>query len=173
MFQACSCQQHAEIPEAQIPHVRLTASFCGVQLCQAYRNDGGKVVVILTRVPKLVIEATFRRTIPEDLRFGTTFVFRQGSVLVPGDLRQVAASAASSVVIISDRSRWASKQTGMKQARGLHVPASIHVLDREWELAWCRFSAGVPYACSQVSICAVRDAACRPACTVICWAALL
>ncbi|KAK9803748.1 hypothetical protein WJX73_000566 [Symbiochloris irregularis] len=75
------------------------------QLCQAYRNDGGKVIVILTRVPKLTIESTFRRTIPEDLRFGTTFVFRQGSVLVPGDLRSVAAAAASSIVIISDRSR--------------------------------------------------------------------
>ncbi|KAK9801967.1 hypothetical protein WJX73_003033 [Symbiochloris irregularis] len=75
------------------------------QLCQAYRNDGGKVIVVMTRKPKLELEATFRRIIPDSLRFGSTFVFRQGYVLVPGDLRKVAAAAAASIVIISDRSR--------------------------------------------------------------------
>lgn len=78
-----------------------------MQLCQAYRNDGGKVMVVMSRQPKLDIEATFRRIIPESLRFGSTFVFRQGSALVPADLRAVAASAASAIVIISDRSRCA------------------------------------------------------------------
>lgn len=76
------------------------------QLCQAYRNDGGRVIVVMTRKPKLELEATFRRIIPDVLRFGSTFVFRQGYVLVPGDLRAVAAAAAASIVIISDRSRW-------------------------------------------------------------------
>ena len=64
-------------------------------------------MAVLTRQPKLAIEATFRRIIPDELRFGSTFVFRQGNPLVPSDLRSVAASAASAVVIISDRSRCA------------------------------------------------------------------
>ena len=47
------------------------------QLCKAYRNDGGRVIVILTQQPKLEMEATFRRTIPKNQRFGSSFVFRQ------------------------------------------------------------------------------------------------
>ena len=47
------------------------------QLCKAYRNDGGRTIVIMSQQPKLDMEATFRRTIPKNQRFGSTFVFRQ------------------------------------------------------------------------------------------------
>ena len=63
------------------------------------------MLVVLSRQPKLHIEATFRRIIPDSLRFGSIFVFRQGNALVPADLRSVAASHAAAVVVISDRSR--------------------------------------------------------------------
>jgi hypothetical protein len=47
------------------------------QLCKAYRTDGGRTIVILSQQPKLEMEATFRRTIPKNQRFGSSFVFRQ------------------------------------------------------------------------------------------------
>lgn len=47
------------------------------QACLAYRADGGRVVVVLSSRDKLVMEAMFRRTIPEAARYGSTFVFRQ------------------------------------------------------------------------------------------------
>ncbi|KAK9818136.1 hypothetical protein WJX72_007697 [[Myrmecia] bisecta] len=75
------------------------------QMCLAYKNDGGRVVVVMTCREKLEMEATFRRIIPETARFGTSFVFRQGSPLVPDDLRMVSASAAASTMIVSDSSR--------------------------------------------------------------------
>lgn len=43
----------------------------------AYRGDGGRVIVVLSKREKLEMEAMFRRTIPEDARYGSTFVFRQ------------------------------------------------------------------------------------------------
>ena len=49
------------------------------QLCKAYRNEGGRTIVILSQQPKLEMEATFRRTIPNNQRFGSSFVFRQVS----------------------------------------------------------------------------------------------
>ncbi|KAK9866656.1 hypothetical protein WJX84_009216 [Apatococcus fuscideae] len=75
------------------------------QLCLAYKGDGGKVIVVMTNREKLEMEATFRRVIPESKRLGTQFVFRQGSCLVPDDLRMVAASDAGSTIIVSDSSR--------------------------------------------------------------------
>ena len=61
----------------------------------------------MTTREKLEMEATFRRVIPESKRLGTQFVFRQGSCLVPDDLRMVAASEAGSTIIVSDSSRYA------------------------------------------------------------------
>ncbi|KAG2488131.1 hypothetical protein HYH03_013277 [Edaphochlamys debaryana] len=75
------------------------------QLCQAYRADGGTVVVVLTERPKLEMEAHFRQVLPEPQRLGTRFVFRSGSPLVPDDLRRVAAADAATTVILSDQSR--------------------------------------------------------------------
>ncbi len=47
------------------------------QLSLAYRGDGGRVIVVLSKREKLEMEAMFRRTIPEEARYGSTFVFRQ------------------------------------------------------------------------------------------------
>lgn len=90
--------------------MRVDAATCNVvvvQLCLAYKNDGGRVIVVMTTREKLEMEATFRRVIPESKRLGTQFVFRQGSCLVPDDLRMVAASDAGSTIIVSDSSRYA------------------------------------------------------------------
>ena len=59
--------------QSVLTHVR------GVQLCKAYRSDGGRTIVIMSQQPKLEMEATFRRTIPKNQRFGSSFVFRQVS----------------------------------------------------------------------------------------------
>ncbi|KAG2488904.1 hypothetical protein HYH03_012534 [Edaphochlamys debaryana] len=75
------------------------------QLCQAYRSDGGTVVVVMSERPKLEMEATFRRTLPEPQRLGSRFVFRHGSPLVPDDLRRVAAADAATTVILADSQR--------------------------------------------------------------------
>ncbi|EIE20310.1 hypothetical protein COCSUDRAFT_67575 [Coccomyxa subellipsoidea C-169] len=75
------------------------------QLCLAYRTDGGRVIVVLSLVPKTEMEDTFRNIIPEDERYGSTFVFRQGNPLLPDDLRVVAASSAAATVLVSDTSR--------------------------------------------------------------------
>lgn len=89
------CAQHAK-----------TGPVLGATLASLTEHDNVCLfAVVMTRKPKLELEATFRRIIPDELRFGSTFVFRQGYVLVPGDLRKVAAAAAASIVIISDRSR--------------------------------------------------------------------
>ena len=77
------------------------------QVCLAYRNGEGKVVVVLTQQPKLEMEATFRRIIPAEQRFGTRFVFREGSAIIPDNLRMVAASRAAATIIVSDSSRLA------------------------------------------------------------------
>lgn len=56
-----------------LTHVRSAAP----QACLAYRAEGGRVIVVLSSRDKLEMEAMFRRTIPEDARCGSTFVFRQ------------------------------------------------------------------------------------------------
>jgi hypothetical protein len=60
-----------------------------MQLCLAYRNDGGRVIVVLSKVPKPEMEEVFRVIIPASDRYGSTFVFRQGNPLLPDDLRMV------------------------------------------------------------------------------------
>lgn len=61
--------------------------------------------MVLSGVLKTEMEETFRVIIPESERYGSTFVFRQGSPLLPDNLRTVAASAAAATVIVSDTSR--------------------------------------------------------------------
>ncbi|KAK9811837.1 hypothetical protein WJX72_011041 [[Myrmecia] bisecta] len=75
------------------------------QICLAYRNEGGRVVVVLSQTAKLEMEEMFWRTVPIEERHGTSFVFRQGSPLVPDDLRMVAASAAAVTIVVADSSR--------------------------------------------------------------------
>ena len=48
-----------------------------MQLCLAFRSNGGTVAVVLSSRSKLEMEELFRRTIPEESRFGTRFVFRE------------------------------------------------------------------------------------------------
>ena len=76
-----------------------------MQLCLAYRNEGGRVIVVLSQVPKTEMEEMFRYIIPDRQRYGSTFVFRQGNPLLPDALRMVAASSASATVIVTDTSR--------------------------------------------------------------------
>ena len=76
-----------------------------MQLCLAYRNEGGRVIVVLSHVPKTEMEEMFRYIIPDRQRYGSTFVFRQGNPLLPDALRMVAASSASATVIVTDTSR--------------------------------------------------------------------
>ena len=76
-----------------------------MQLCLAYRNEGGRVIVVLSQVPKTEMEEMFRYIIPDRERFNSTFVFRQGNPLLPDALRMVAASSASATVIVTDTSR--------------------------------------------------------------------
>ena len=79
-----------------------------LQACLAYRNDGGRVMVVMSQRSKLEMEASFRRNLPEDQRHKSQFVFRQGSPLVPDDLRNVGANDAAVVVIVADASRHAT-----------------------------------------------------------------
>ena len=58
-----------------------------MQLCLAYRNEGGRVIVVLSLVPKTEMEETFRFIIPQEERYRSTFVFRQGNPLLPDALR--------------------------------------------------------------------------------------
>lgn len=74
-------------------------------MCQGYRSDGGRTVVVLSQRPKVEMENTFRRIIPEERRFGSRFVFRSGSPLVPADLRRVSASSAAAIIVVADTSR--------------------------------------------------------------------
>ncbi|KAK9845991.1 hypothetical protein WJX81_007900 [Elliptochloris bilobata] len=75
------------------------------QLCHAYEAEDGRVIVVMTQRAKLELEALFRRILPAPQRFGSQLVFRQGSPLVPADLRKVAAASAAATVIVSDSSR--------------------------------------------------------------------
>lgn len=63
-------------------------------------------MVVMSQQPKLEMEATFRRIIPDEQRFGTRFVFREGSALIPDNLRMVAASQAAATIVVSDSSRY-------------------------------------------------------------------
>mmetsp|Transcript_30448 Transcript_30448/g.72452 ORF Transcript_30448/g.72452 Transcript_30448/m.72452 type:complete len:898 (+) Transcript_30448:202-2895(+) len=74
------------------------------QICQFHKPTGGTVIVVLCDESKLRMESLFARYIPEKRRYGTKFVFRQGSPLLPDNLRIVAAKDAGTTVIVSDAS---------------------------------------------------------------------
>jgi len=95
------------------------------QACLAYRAEGGRVIVVLSSRDKLEMEALFRRTIPDDARYGSTFVFRQGNPLVPDDLRSVAASRAAQICVVSDTSRYPSEA----DAQSLRAAVLLDELD--------------------------------------------
>lgn len=63
----------------------------------------------MTQRSKLEMEAMFRRCLPECKRHGTKLVFRQGSPLVPSDLKLVGASRAAATIVVSDQSRSAAE----------------------------------------------------------------
>lgn len=65
--------------------------------------------MVLTQRSKLDMEAMFWRFLPASKRYGTKLVFRQGSPLVPSDLRLVGASRAAATIIVSDQSRCAAE----------------------------------------------------------------
>jgi hypothetical protein len=56
-------------------------------------------------VPTMPTPCCRRRSLPPSLRAGSRLVFRQGSPLLPSDLRRVAASSARATIILSDQSR--------------------------------------------------------------------
>jgi hypothetical protein len=66
-------------------------------------------IVVLTQRSKLEMEGMFWRCLPESKRFGTKLVFRQGSPLVPSDLRLVGANRAAAIIVVSDQSRSAAE----------------------------------------------------------------
>lgn len=66
-------------------------------------------IVVLTQRSKLEMEGMFWRCLPESKRFGTKLVFRQGSPLVPSDLRLVGANRAAATIVVSDQSRSAAE----------------------------------------------------------------
>jgi hypothetical protein len=53
-----------------------------------------------------------RRALPEDQRFGTVFVFRQGSPLDVQDLRNIAVCSAAAVIVLADSGRCALTSSG-------------------------------------------------------------
>lgn len=79
------------------------------QICVAHAPEGGTTVVVLTQRSKLEMETAFWSCLPQAKRHGTKLVFRQGSPLVPSDLRLVAASRAAATVIVSDQARCATE----------------------------------------------------------------
>lgn len=93
------------IPAAWGPSTSYSHCCCSLKVCLAYRNGEPRVVVVMSQRPKLEMEATFRRIIPAEQRFGTRFVFREGSAIIPDNLRMVAASRAAATIIVSDSSR--------------------------------------------------------------------
>jgi hypothetical protein len=51
------------------------------------------------------MEALYQSAVPPDQRHGMRFVFRQGSPLDPGALRQVAATRARAIIVCGDSAR--------------------------------------------------------------------
>jgi len=92
-------------PPPPLNHNNVRPLVATPQICSAYKTDGGRCVVVLSTRSKVEMEMTFRRIIPDEKRFGSSFVFRSGSPLVPSDLRRVAASAASALIVVADTSR--------------------------------------------------------------------
>jgi hypothetical protein len=85
-------------------------------------------IVVLTQRSKLEMEGMFWRCLPESKRFGTKLVFRQGSPLVPSDLRLVGANRAAATIVVSDQSRSAAEADAQ----------SVRCACRAWALVWER-----------------------------------
>ena len=76
----CGCserQKQSALVHEHILSLPLLDSQPWAQLCLAFRSAGGTVAVVLSSRSKLEMEELFRRTIPEESRFGTRFVFRE------------------------------------------------------------------------------------------------
>eukprot|EP00798_Chlamydomonas_sp_ICE-L_P005398 gene5398-5620_t len=79
------------------------------QLSYAYRNDGGRIVVVMTLRGKIEMETQ-------------SFVFRTGSPLVPADLHFVAAEDAAVAIIVSDQSLDTNLISATHMARMVQEP---------------------------------------------------
>ena len=67
------------IEHATTSNILAQSSMCigaCAQLCLAYRNEGGRVIVVLSGVPKTEMEETFKHIIGIADRYGSSFVFR-------------------------------------------------------------------------------------------------
>ena len=110
----------------------------------AYRNEGGRCVVILCQREKLAMEADFRRILPPERRHSTRFVFRQGLPMIPDDLRLVAASRTSATIVISDSSRLAPASAAV----GRHPGRSFWGIWRQSRTTHICFLQRLPVAAS-------------------------
>ena len=63
----------------------------------------------MTQRSKLQMEDNFWRWLPPHMRHGTKIVFRQGSPLIPSDLKDVSACRARATVVLSDQGRSAAE----------------------------------------------------------------
>lgn len=72
------------------------------QICDAYKDRGGTIVVVLTPRDKLEMESVMKRALPYNNRKGTQMVFRCGHPLDPADLRAVSVTTASAIIISGD-----------------------------------------------------------------------
>ncbi|KAK9908516.1 hypothetical protein WJX75_009020 [Coccomyxa subellipsoidea] len=96
------------------------------QTCLAYKATGGRAIAVLSARPKLEMEELFKSSIPVSRRYKSTLIFRQGSPLVPGDLKKVGAEWASSAIIVADSSRSPDEA----DAQSLRAAVLLDELDR-------------------------------------------
>lgn len=82
---------------------------CHIVCCCLNTATVNVQVVVLTQRSKIEMESMFWRGLPALKRYGTQIIFRQGSPLVPTDLKMVGASKAAATVIVSDQSRNATE----------------------------------------------------------------
>lgn len=71
------------------------------EICKANSSEGGGVIAILAREPKIQMEMDLEMALPTKKRQGTRVVFRSGSPLVTGDLARVSVHHAKSIIILS------------------------------------------------------------------------
>lgn len=103
------------------------------ELCLAYRTEGGRTIVVLTGREKLELEELFARTLPQEKRYGSRFVFRQGNPLKPDDLRMVGAPQASDRALSEDVAFWQAAGLGLRlppYSDGLLPPTAVRLRDR-------------------------------------------
>ena len=76
------------------------------EICASQRHrNGTTIAVLVANREKLEMESIFRQTVPEEQRYGSRLVFRQGSPLDPSSLDIVSFKTARSVIICGDYSR--------------------------------------------------------------------